>query len=88
MTRTFDHKIEALKFRIWAYAKPSGWDVTVSDAAKATGASKKEVLAIAREAGWSQRFRVESTYLARAVNPMIAAHMAADIVAGRIGVSL
>ena len=75
----------ALKFRIWAYAKPSGWDVTVSDAARATGASKKAVMAIAREAGWVERFRVESTYLARAVNPLIAAHMARDIVAGRIG---
>ena len=85
MTHTETPYTMALKFRIWAYAAPKGWSVTVSEVADEFGVTRQHVINLARQAGWSQRFRVESTYKARAVNPMIAAYMAADIVAGRIG---
>ena len=88
MTRTFNPKLEALALRISNYAKPLAYDVSYSDVADALDVSRQLVIAVAKYKGWVTRFRVESTYLARAVNPMIAAHMARDIVAGRIGVSL
>lgn len=85
MTRAINPKLEALALRISNYAKPLAYDVTYTDVAEALDVSRQLVVAVAKYKGWSNRFRVESTYKARAVNPMIAAYMAADIVAGRIG---
>lgn len=85
MTRTFNPKLEALALRISNYAKPLAYDVSYSDVADALDVSRALVIAVAKYKGWLTRFRVESTYKARPVNPMIAAYMAAEIVAGRIG---
>ena len=81
-------KLEIVALHIRNFAKPLAHDVTYSDVAEALDVSRQLVVAAIKYKGWEALFRVESTYLARAVNPMIAAHMARDIVAGRIGVSL
>jgi len=81
----------ALRFRIWAYAQPRGWDVTFAEVADALGVSVKSVGAIAQAAGWVQRFRVADTHARRDAwgesngHFIYARHAAADIVAGRIG---
>ena len=81
----------ALRYMIWAYAKPKGWDVTYNEVADALGVSVHVVGCIARDAGWVERFRAADRNAGRdtwgASNaPFIKARsMARDIVAGRIG---
>ena len=50
-------KTEALKFRIWQYASPKGWDVTVNDIADALEESPERVRAVCVAAGWMTRIR-------------------------------
>ena len=49
---------EALAYRIWAYAKPREWNVTLAEIADALGESHKRVLAICRIKKWLDRVRV------------------------------
>lgn len=51
-------KTETLKYRIWAYASPRGWDVTlreIADALDEPMGRVRRTMAIAR---WSDRVRV------------------------------
>lgn len=47
----------ALAYRIWGFAAPREWDVTVSDIAQYLGASVRSVSTICRHKGWSGRLR-------------------------------
>ena len=51
----------ALRFRIWQYAQPKGWDVTVQELATALGTSPQSIGKIAQQAGWITRLRVAPT---------------------------
>jgi hypothetical protein len=88
---TVSVKTQVLRFRIWAYANPRGWDVTMQDIADALGESMARVRScIANTRGWGGRIRWTTdgvrgieTYQAGANRA--GRHVAADIVAGRIG---
>ncbi|EYD71784.1 hypothetical protein [Limimaricola hongkongensis] len=49
---------EALAYRIWAEAKPIGWDCSVTDLAEALDETPQRIGMICRAKGWSDRFRV------------------------------
>lgn len=92
MSAHFDPKQAAMRYRIWAYCEPRGWDVTFREVADALDISAQAVGAIAKHAGWAERFRVADRLAKRenwnATNSpgIFARHLARDIVAGRIGV--
>jgi hypothetical protein len=50
-------KAMALAYRIWAYASPLGWDVTVTEVADAIGSTPNAVGRVGYIKGWSARFR-------------------------------
>jgi hypothetical protein len=52
-----DPKTEAVAFRIWQYAKPQGWNVTISDIASALDLNRRRVRATLAIKGWSTRVR-------------------------------
>lgn len=56
---------EALAYRIWAYAKPLGWDCTVVEIAEALGASTSAVANTCHRKGWIPRLRAGSADVAR-----------------------
>ena len=85
MTRPMNAALEILALHIRNFAKPLAHDVTYTEVAEALDVARPLVVAAVKYKGWENLFRVESTYKARPVNPMIAAYMAAEIVAGRIG---
>jgi hypothetical protein len=51
-------RIAAIKFRIWQYAQPKGWDTTVPEVAEALDLPAAVVGQVVRCAGWRERFRV------------------------------
>ena len=51
-------RTEAIAFRIWQYAAPKGWDVTLRDIADAVGVGLMTVRNILRYKGWAGRVRV------------------------------
>ncbi len=51
-------KLEALAFRIWAYAQPKGWDCLMSDVSEKLGVSLSSVRHVSTVKGWNSRFRV------------------------------
>lgn len=53
-------KTAALAFRIWQYAHPREWDVTLVETADALGVSWTTVRNVAVRRGWVNRFRVLS----------------------------
>ena len=83
-------RAEALRFRIWQYAAPLEWNVTCREIAEAMGVSFGSVRQILRYTGWHNRVRVGSTHSSQrqhfegAGNSNLAAHIAAEVVAGRI----
>ena len=50
-------RVEALAYRIWAYAEPMGWNVTSRDIADEVGVSASMIGAICRRKGWTNRLR-------------------------------
>ncbi len=87
-------KTQVIRFRIWQFANPRGWDVTFNEVAEALGVEVAVVGSIARHAGWVERFRVskarENLNLGRRSNGAgyyAAHHLASEIVAGRVEVS-
>lgn len=50
----------ALAYRIWAYASPSGWDCSVAEIASALQVGTKTVANIAYARGWRNRLRQTS----------------------------
>lgn len=84
-------KTHALRFRIWQYAAPRGWDVTFSEVADAVGSKPNIVGIVARQAGWVDRFRAnpnDITGIAHAsgASGYYAKHLADQIIRGRVGV--
>lgn len=79
----------ALRFRIWQYASPRGWDVTTVEIAEALGESVRRVCKVTSDAGWGSRVR--SSWLtnfelgAGSGSFCAGRHVAADLVSGRIG---
>ena len=49
--------MNALAYRVWAYAEPLGWDCTVSEIADAIGASPTAVGRVVSLKGWQTRVR-------------------------------
>lgn len=49
--------LEAVAFRIWAYAEPLGWDVSVSDLAGALDLPKREIDKALYYKGWARRLK-------------------------------
>lgn len=80
----------ALRYRIWAYASPRGWDCTLAEVADALGETIPKVNATSIRAGWASRFRVmtqDNEAGPRApTNGMIGVALARDIASGRVGV--
>lgn len=85
-------KTQALRFRIWQYANPKGWDVTFSEVAAALGVDARSIGAIARHAGWVERFRVSNKEAHRqmrqdgALRVTEMNNLAVEIASGRVGV--
>jgi hypothetical protein len=52
-----DPRSQALADRIWAYAQPREWDVTIAEVAEALGEPMPAVRAVSAKRGWSQRMR-------------------------------
>jgi hypothetical protein len=92
MTKPATH---ALRYRIWAYADPRGWDCTIPEIAEALDVPMRRVQKIAVDAGWSGRLRgvsdgdAETLWGRRAYfhTGGAARHIAADILAGRVGMA-
>jgi len=81
----------ALRYRIWAYASPRGWDCTLAEVADALGETIPTVNGISIRAGWASRFRVmtqdnEAGPDRVPTNGMIGVALARDIASGRVGV--
>lgn len=53
-------KNEALAFRIWGFAKPAAWDVTLKEIADELAESPARVRAVAQIKGWLPRLRSAS----------------------------
>lgn len=47
----------ALAYRIWAYASPRGWDVTIPEIAEALDVSWRHVSGALQRKGWNSRVR-------------------------------
>lgn len=52
---TFNPKQKALAFRIWAYAKPRGWNCTIAEIADALDVAIQPVINALRYEGWMPR---------------------------------
>jgi uncharacterized protein YjcR len=86
---TISARTHALRYRIWAYANPKGWDCTIADIADALDVSPNLVRATLQHAGWTQRIRLASqaSYERSYLGTLAAGrNIAADLLAGRIGV--
>lgn len=70
MTRRFPDGMsvatKTLAVRIWAFAQPRGWDMTVADVADELGETSHRVRRVVQLCGWSGRFRSSTldTYVA------------------------
>lgn len=76
----------ALRYRIWAYANPRGWDCTNAEIADALGVGVMSVRATVAAAGWSQRLRVTQKDDFRGGHFAANAGLSMDSIAGRIGI--
>lgn len=82
-------KIAALRYRIWAYASPRGWDVTLAELSEHLGESSPRVSATIQHAKWTGRIRrTEHDSVGDGVpgSRNYAHHLASEIVSGRVGV--
>lgn len=50
----------AIRFRIWQFATPRGWDVTCADIAEALDENPHVIGGVIRKAGWNTRIRKTS----------------------------
>lgn len=58
---TKNPRVLALRFRIWQFAEPRGWNVTTSEIAEGLGdLTSRHVGLILRAAGWSGRISSKS----------------------------
>ena len=82
-------KTAVLRFRIWQYASPREWNVTIAEIAEALGESPHRVGVCVQQAGWSARIRATSRDSFGDGVPgtfTYARSLAQQIVAGRVGV--
>ena len=63
-------RVEALAYRIWAYAEPMEWNVTSRDIADALGVSAISVGKIARRKGWLNRLRGDNGPIHGTITPL------------------
>ncbi|MGL4811891.1 MAG: hypothetical protein ACRCXM_08945 [Beijerinckiaceae bacterium] len=82
-------KTNALRFRIWQYAAPREWDVSIAEIAEAISESIYIVRqCIRNNPAWHGRVRWETTGggggLGKGSVNYLASHTAKDIVSGRI----
>lgn len=59
----FNPRTEALAYRIWAYAEPLGWDVSVDDIAAALDVSASRAGRILSIKGWLGRLRASRSQI-------------------------
>lgn len=76
-------RTEALAYRIWAYARPLGWDCTAHDIADALGEPWQRVSRVCAVKGWGNRLRKRERagemlrdYLAPTIDPVAGLHNA------------
>lgn len=50
---------ETLAFRVWAHAKPLGWDCTIAEIADAIDEDMERIRRVCQLKGWGRRFRVQ-----------------------------
>ncbi|PIL20416.1 hypothetical protein P775_09765 [Puniceibacterium antarcticum] len=48
---------EALAYRIWGYAKPRAWDVSIGDLALALDVDRRRIGIVCARKGWTTRLR-------------------------------
>ena len=83
-------RTHTLRYRIWAYATPRGWDATIAEIADALGEGVDRIRATIQHAGWASRVRVSSHDVYGNGVPgsrSYAQNLAAQIVAGRVEVT-
>ena len=56
---------QALRYRVWAFCAPRGWDVTIHEIAEHLGVSWQTANGVLWRAGWSNRVRVMSAAYAQ-----------------------
>lgn len=86
-------RTHALRFRIAMFARQHEWSVTARQIAEAIGETETRIRScINKTPGWPERIRAtvvekgpDSKWGAAAANAIAARHIAADIVAGKIG---
>lgn len=54
-------RVQALRYRIWAFCAPRGWDVTITEIAEELGISWQSARATLQWTGWLDRVRVVKT---------------------------
>ena len=78
---------DALAFRIWQYANPREWNVTIAEIADGIGESVNRVRGLMIGRKWTERARVTGTpetYAEGQGNFLASRHIARDVAAGRI----
>ena len=50
-------RVMAIAFRIWAYATPKAWDVTIPEIAEALDLPQTSIMNVLRTRGWLSRVR-------------------------------
>lgn len=83
------NRTRALRYRIWAYASPRGWDCTIAEVADALGEAIRTVSAISIRAGWASRFREARTAETNgglSDGYLSAMECAREVASGRVGV--
>ena len=80
----------ALQYRIWAYAHPREWDVTIQDIAAALGEPVQRVNKTVHFAGWGDRVRAlydqknDSGRVRHFGAFLDGRHVVAEVLAGRV----
>jgi hypothetical protein len=54
---TISPRTMAMRYRIYCYANPKGWDVTIADIAEALDESRAGIRRVLTDAGWTDRIR-------------------------------
>jgi hypothetical protein len=86
-------RTQALRFRIWAYCEPLGWNTTVLEIAEGLGEPVNVIVGAIAATGWTKRLRVGVKMSNRGeMTSRVASRLrsheltARDVVAGRIGI--
>lgn len=81
-------KREALRFRIWQFAAPREWDVTIAEIAEALDVRWMTVRGVVMSAGWLTRVRSVGNHgdfgAAAGATRSVEALVVRDVLAGRV----